>query len=180
LTRRCLVRPPLAKPREKTGQCGSAANFLPGTAAGGDLKGGTGQGGSTADFFPRGHQPEKEAKDDVLWSGGESDEDSAPLEWVVEADQKAMRALADKRSFLGTSASRMASDTRAAEAAPGWTVDRRGRRLCGLATGPSGKPHDSGLSHHRQSAGTDVPGGHERWRPFFGHPCWNSKGWVHT
>jgi len=32
-----------------------------------------------------------------------------------------MRALADNRSFRGTSASRMAADTRAAEAAPGWT-----------------------------------------------------------
>jgi hypothetical protein len=51
----------------------------------------------------------------------ESDEDSAPLEWVVEADHKAMRALADNRSFCGISASRMAADTRATEAAPGWT-----------------------------------------------------------
>ena len=51
----------------------------------------------------------------------ESDEDSAPLKWVVEADHKAMRALADNRSFRGTSASRMAADMRAAEAAPGWT-----------------------------------------------------------
>jgi len=58
---------------------------------------------------------------DVRGSGVESDEDSAPLEWVVEADHKAMRALADNRSFRGTSASRMAADTRAAEAAPGWT-----------------------------------------------------------
>jgi len=51
----------------------------------------------------------------------ESDEDPAPLEWVVKADHKAMRALADNRSIRGTSASRIAADTRAAEAAPGWT-----------------------------------------------------------
>jgi hypothetical protein len=51
----------------------------------------------------------------------ESDEDSAPFEWVVAADHKAMRALADNRSFRGTSTSRMAADTRAAEANPGWT-----------------------------------------------------------
>ncbi len=128
----------VGKTQGKTGQRGSAADFLPGTAAGGDLKGGTGQGGSAADFFPHGHQPEKEAKahgvsaqgrqinkeagaHDVRGSGGESDEDSAPLEWVVKADHKAMQALADNRSFRGTSASRMAADTRAAEAVPGWT-----------------------------------------------------------
>ncbi len=126
----------IGKTQGKIRQRGSAANFLLGTAAGGDLKGGTGQGRSAANFFPRGHQPEKEAKahgvsargrqinkeagaHDVLWSGGESEKDSAPLEWVVEADKKAMRALDDNRSFQGTSASRMAADTRAAEAAPG-------------------------------------------------------------
>ena len=96
-----FVSTAVGKTQGKTGQRGSAADFLPGTAAGGDLKGGTGQGGSAADFFP--------------------DEDSAPFEWVAEADHKAMRALADNRSFRGTSASRMAADTRAAEAAPGWT-----------------------------------------------------------
>jgi hypothetical protein len=102
------------------------------------VKGGTGQGGSPADLFPRGHQFKKEAKahgvstrgrqinkeagaHDVRGPGVESDEDSAPLKWVVEADHKAMRALADNRSFRGTLASRMAADTRAAEAAPGWT-----------------------------------------------------------
>jgi len=91
----------------KTGQGGSAASFVLGTAAGGDLKGGTGQGGSAADFFPRGHQLKKEANahgvsaqgrqinkeagaHDVRGSGVESDEDSAPLTWVVEADHKAM------------------------------------------------------------------------------------------
>jgi len=153
-----FVSTAVGKTQGKTGQRGSAADFLPGTAAGGDLKGGTGQGGSAADFFPRGHQLEKEAKahgvsargrqinkeagaHDVRGSGGESDKDSAPFEWVAEADHKAMRALADNRSFRGTSASRMAADTRAAEAAPGWTG-------AGLATGPSGKPHKSGRSHH--------------------------------
>jgi hypothetical protein len=96
--------------------------FLPGTAAG----------------VPRGHQFEKEAEahgvptrgrqiykeagtHDVRGSDGESDEDSAPFEWLVEADRKAMLALADNRSFRGASASRMAADRRAAEAAPGWT-----------------------------------------------------------
>jgi hypothetical protein len=111
------------KTQGKTGQRGSAADFLPGTAAG----------------VPRGHQFEKEAEahgvptrgrqiykeagaHDVRGSDWESeDEDSAPFEWVVAADQQAMLALADNRSFRGTSASRMAADTRAAEAAPGWT-----------------------------------------------------------
>jgi hypothetical protein len=70
----------------------------------------------------RGFQIYKEAgAHDVCGSDGESDEDSAPFEWLVEADRKAMLALADNRSFRGTSASRMAADTRAAEAAPGWT-----------------------------------------------------------
>ena len=77
-----FVSTAVGKTQGKTGQRGSAADFLPGTAAGGDLKGGTGQGGSAADFFP--------------------DEDSAPFEWVAEADHKAMRALADNRSFRGT------------------------------------------------------------------------------
>jgi hypothetical protein len=72
----------------------------------------------------RGRQIDKEAgAHDVRGSGVESDEDSAPFEWVVAANHKAMRALADNRSFRGTSASRtsasrMAADTRAAEAAP--------------------------------------------------------------
>jgi hypothetical protein len=126
------------KTQGKTGQSGSAANFLSGTAAGGHYKGGTGQGVSAANFSPWEHQFGKEAKThgvstrghqiykeagahDVHGSGVESDEDSAPPEWVAEADQKAMLALADNRSFRGTSASRMAADTRAAEAAPGWT-----------------------------------------------------------
>ena len=119
------------KTQGKSGQGGSAADFVPGTAAGGNFKGGTGQGGSAADLFPRGkahgvstrgRQINKEAgAHDVRGPGVESDEDSAPLKWVVEADHKAMRALADNRSFRGTSASRMAADTRAAEAAPGWT-----------------------------------------------------------
>jgi hypothetical protein len=108
------------KTQGKTGQSGSAANFFPGTAAG----------------VPRGHQFEKEAEvhgvptrgrqiykeagaHDVRGSDGESDEDSAPFEWVVEANQEAMLALADNRSFRVTSASRMAADMRAAEAAPG-------------------------------------------------------------
>jgi hypothetical protein len=133
-----FVSTAVGKTQGKTGQRGSAADFLPGTAAGGDLKGGTGQGGSAADFFPRGHQLEKEAKahgvsargrqinkeagaHDVRGSDGELDEDSAPPTWVVEPDQQAMLTLADNRSFRGTSASRMATDTRAAEAAPGWT-----------------------------------------------------------
>ena len=110
------------KNQKKTRQGRSAANFFLRTAAG----------------VPRGHQFEKEAKahgvptrgrqiykeagaHDVRRSSGESDKDSAPLEWVVEANQKAMRALADNRSFRGTSASMMATDTRAAEAVPGWT-----------------------------------------------------------
>jgi hypothetical protein len=37
------------------------------------------------------------------------------------ADHKAMRVLADNRSFRGTSVARMAADTRAAEADPRWT-----------------------------------------------------------
>jgi len=109
-----FVSTAIGKTQGKTGQRGSAADFLLGTAAGRKLKGGTGQGGSAANFFSRGHQH-------VCGSGGESDEDSAPLEWVVEANHKAMQALADNRSFRGTSASRIAVDTRAAEAAPGWT-----------------------------------------------------------
>ena len=44
-----FVSTTVGKTQGKTGQCGSAADFLPGTAAGGDLKGGTGQGGSAAD-----------------------------------------------------------------------------------------------------------------------------------
>jgi hypothetical protein len=93
----------VGKTQGKTGQGGNAANFVPGTAAGGDLKGGTGQGGSAANFPPRGHQLKKEAKahgvlargrqinkeagaHDVCGSGVESDEDLAPLTWVVEAD----------------------------------------------------------------------------------------------
>jgi hypothetical protein len=76
-----------------------------------------------------------------------------------------MLALADNRSFGGTLASRMAADTRAAEAAPGWTgVGAE------YAAWLRGKPHESGLDHHRQSTGTGVPGGHEWWRPFVGHP----------
>jgi hypothetical protein len=123
------------KTQGKTGQGRSAADFLPGTAAGGNFKGGTGQGERAAERFPWGHQFEKEAKangvptrgrqidkeagaHDVRGSGVESDKDSAPFEWVVAANHKAMRALADNRSFRGTSASRMAADTRAAEAAP--------------------------------------------------------------
>ena len=130
------------KTQGKTGQGISAADFLPATTAGANFQGKTGQGVSAADFFPQGHQYKKEAEaygvstrgrqnkeagaHDVRGSGADSDEDSddmvdAPLEWVVEADLKAMRALADNRSFRGTSASRMAADTRAAEAAPGWT-----------------------------------------------------------
>jgi hypothetical protein len=111
-----------SKNQGKTGQGGSAADFCRGTATG----------------VPREHQVEKEAEahgvlaqgrqinkeagaHDVRGSDGESDEDSAPPTWVVEADQQAMLTLADNRSFRGTSASRMAADTRAAEAAPGWT-----------------------------------------------------------
>ena len=119
----------IGKTQGKTGQGGSAADFVPGTAAGGDLKGGAGQGRSAADFPPRGHQLEKEAKahvvlalgcqinkeagaHDVRGSDVESDEDSAPPTWVVEADQRRSRP----------------------------RVDRRGRRLRGLATGPLGNP----------------------------------------
>ena len=40
---------------------------------------------------------------------------------MVNADLKAMRDLADKRSIRGTSASRMAADAKSAAAAPGWT-----------------------------------------------------------
>ena len=122
---------PGGKTQGKPGQGGSAADFLPGTAAGGNFKGGTRQGVSAADFFPRGHQFKKEAKThgvdkeagahEIRGSGVESDEDSAPPEWVVEANHKVMQALVDNRSFRGTLASRMAADTRATEAAPGWT-----------------------------------------------------------
>jgi len=79
-----------------------------GSTTGGKNQGKTGQGGSAAIFFPG------------TASVG-SDKDPAPLEWVVKADHKAMRALANNRSFRETSASRRAADTRAAEAAPGWT-----------------------------------------------------------
>jgi hypothetical protein len=169
---------------------------LPGTAAWEDYSGGAGQGVSAAKFFPRGHQFEKEAKahgvstrgcqiceeavaHDVRGSGVESDEDSAPLKWVVEADHKAMRILANNRSFLGTSASRMAADTRAAEAAPGRT---------GVGTDYAAwlrdLPHESGLSHHRQSTGTGVPGGHEPWQAHVGHPpplpVEGTRGWTQS
>ena len=43
------------------------------------------------------------------------------VRYVVDADLKAMRDLADNRSIRGTSASRMEADARAAAAAPGWT-----------------------------------------------------------
>jgi hypothetical protein len=153
-----------SKNQGKTGQGGSAANFCRGTATG----------------VPREHQFEKEAKasggsaqgrqinkeagahdHDVRGSDGESDEDSAPPTWVVEADQQAMLTLADNRSFRRTSVSRMAADTRAAEAAPGWTgvgADYAAwlRVLRGNPTNPD--------------SGTGVPGGHERWRPPVGHP----------
>jgi hypothetical protein len=66
-----------------------------------------GTGKPAADFPPWGHQFEKEAKahgvltrgcqiykeagaHDVRGSGVESDKDSAPFEWVVAADHKAM------------------------------------------------------------------------------------------
>ena len=113
--------PPL---QVSTASFGSTEVF--GLTTGGKNQGKTGQGRSAADFspgtaaVPRGHQFEKEAEahgdstqgrqiykeagaHDVRRSGGESDEDSAPLEWVVAADQKAMLALADNRSFRGTS-----------------------------------------------------------------------------
>ncbi len=68
----------------------------------------------------RGRQINKEAgAHDVRGSGVESDKDSALFEWVVAADHKAMQVLANNRSFRGTSASRMAADTRATEADPG-------------------------------------------------------------
>ena len=55
-----------------------------------------------------------------------SDDDSynradASFGYVVDADLKAMRDLADNRSIRGTSASRMAADAKSAAAAPGWT-----------------------------------------------------------
>ena len=117
-------------PQVSTALFGSTEVF--GSTTGGKNQKKTRQGRSAANFFlrtaagvPRGHQFEKEAEahgvptrgrqiykeagaHDVRRSSGESDKDSAPLEWVVEADQKAMRALADNRSFRGTSASRMA------------------------------------------------------------------------
>ena len=111
-----------SKNQGKTGQGGSAADFCRGTAVGAPRehqfeKEAEAHGGSA-----QGRQINKEAgAHDVRGSDGESDEDSAPPTWVVEADQQAMLTLADNRSFRGTSASRMATDTRAAEAAPGWT-----------------------------------------------------------
>ena len=51
---------------------------------------------------------------------------------------------------------------------PAWAPTRR--QLHSLAVGPSGRPHESGRSHHRRSPGTGVPGGHEPWRACVGHP----------
>jgi hypothetical protein len=45
----------------------------------------------------------------------------ASFGYVVDADLKAMRDLANSRSIRGTSASRMAADARSAADAPGWT-----------------------------------------------------------
>jgi hypothetical protein len=55
-----------------------------------------------------------------------SDEDSynmahTSVGYMVDADLKAMRDLADNRSIRGTSASRMAADAGSAAATPGWT-----------------------------------------------------------
>jgi hypothetical protein len=99
------------KTQGKTGQGGSAANFFPRTAAGGNGQGKTGQGVSAAGFLPQGHQYEKEAAargvstrerqidkeagaHDVRGSGADSDEDSyddmaeASSEWVVNKRRK--------------------------------------------------------------------------------------------
>ena len=45
----------------------------------------------------------------------------ASFGYVVDANLKAMRGLADNRSIRGTSASRMAADERSTAAAPEWT-----------------------------------------------------------
>ena len=115
----------------------STAGF--GSAASGKTQGRTGQGVSAADFSSWGRQNDEESLDhDVRWSGaggatnppvddeGYSMADASnpnhnPGGYVIEADRRAMRDLADSRSFRGTSANRMAADVRAAEAAPGWT-----------------------------------------------------------
>jgi hypothetical protein len=138
------------KTQGKTGQGVSAANFLPMTTAGGKFQGKTRQSVCAANFFPQGHQYKKEAEahgvstrgrqndkeagaHDVRGSskkGGVTDRSSyddwynladASFGYVVDADIKAMQGLADNRSIRGTSASRMAADTRSAAAAPGWT-----------------------------------------------------------
>ena len=137
------------KTQGKTGQGISAADFLPATTAGANFQGKTGQGVSAADFFPQGHQYKKEAEaHGVLTRGRQndkeagahdvrgssagaatnrtSDEDSynmadASVGYVVYANLKAMRDLADNRSIRGTSASRMAADAKSAAVAPGWT-----------------------------------------------------------
>ncbi len=128
------------KPQGKTRQGVSAADFLPVTTAGGNFQGKTGQGGSAANFFPQGHQDEKEAEargvstwgrqnnkeagaHDGRKSSAGLDEDSYNMVdtfgYVVEANLKAMRDLADNRSIRGTSASRIAADTGSAAAALG-------------------------------------------------------------
>jgi hypothetical protein len=137
------------KTQGKMGQGVSAAYFFLATTAGGNFQGKTGQGVSAAEFFPQGHQYEKEAEAHGVSTRGRqidkeagardvhgscagaatnrsSDEDSYNMAdfsfgYVVDADLKAMRDLADNTIIRGTSASRMAADARSAAAAHGWT-----------------------------------------------------------
>ncbi len=152
--------------------------FFTGNSRGWRFKRGNRTGRKRCRFFPRGHQPEKEAKAHGVSARGRQINKEAGAHDVPKT-----RALSSGWSrptkrpcgpwpTTGPSERDVGvQDGSGHEGRRGRSrVDRRGRRLCGLATGPSGKPHDSGLSHHRQNAGTGVPGGHEWWRPFFGHP----------